>query len=255
MSLLLTEVLQRACVPEPPPPGDPLADIARRAERLRRRRARNVLLAGAIAVVVIMLLGYALTTVLLPGPKPRSTAAVAVPQPRPSASLDPVLAVLAPPVDAKGLRIVPRPPATGPGWRQYAVQDGNGVPRGLVEIAVYDAPAGLCLPVLADPDVCALPDRTEAGVEYARYADTADVDWQVHEVIARRPVDGRTVAVMATGERGTGSATAGAPPLSPKEVARAATHPRLADGFGLGERCNEPAAACPILRVPVRPAG
>jgi len=251
MSAVLTEVLVRACAGEPPS-GDAGADIERRVQRLRRRRARSVVLAGGAAVAIIVLLGYALTTVLLPGPKPRSTAAVAVPQPRPSSVLDPVLAVLAPPVDAKGLRIVPRQPATGPGWRQYAVLRADGTPHGLVEVAVYDAQAGLCLPVLADPNACALPDRTRAGIEYARYADTADVDWQVHEVIARRTVDGRTVAVMATGERGTGSAEAGEPPLSTVEVAQAATDPRLADAFGVGERCNLPAPACPILMVPVR---
>jgi hypothetical protein len=254
MSALLTAVLERACEGEPPP-GDAVTDINRRADRLRRRRARGVVLAGLVAVVLVILLGYALTTVLLPGHKARSTAAVPVPQPRPSAVLDPVLAVLAPPVDAKGYRIVPRLPAAGPGWRQYAVLNEAGEPRGLVEVAVYDAPAGLCLPVLAEPDACALPDRTRAGMEYARYAETDDVDWQVHEVIARRVVDGRTVAVMATGERGTGSAGEGEPPLTTVEVAQVATDVRLPDAFGVGERCNLPAPACPILRVPVRPAG
>ncbi|GAA3339636.1 hypothetical protein GCM10020358_24110 [Amorphoplanes nipponensis] len=254
MSALLTAVLERACDGEPPP-ADAVPDISRRADRLRRRRARRVVLAGLIVVALVVLLGYALTTVLLPGPKPRSTAAVAVPQPRPSAVLDPVLAVLAPAVDAKGYRIVPRLPAAGVGWRQYAVLGADGQPRGLVEVAVYDAPAGLCLPVRADPDACALPDRTRAGVEYARYAETRDADWQVHEVIARRVVDGRTVAVMATGERGTGDAGRGEPPLTTVEVARAATDVRLPDAFGVGERCNAPAPACPILRVPVRPAG
>jgi hypothetical protein len=214
-----------------------------------------VVLAGLAAIALVVLLGYALTTVLLPGPKARSTAAVAGPQPRPSAVLDLVLTVLAPPVDAKGYRIVPRQPAAGVGWRQYMVLNAAGEPRGLVEVAVYDAPAGLCLPVLAQPAACALPDRTRAGIEYARYAETGDVDWQVHEVIARRVVDGRTLAVMATGERGTGSARQGEPPLTMVEVAQAATDPRLPDAFGVGERCNMPAPACPILRVPVRPAG
>jgi hypothetical protein len=254
MSALLTAVLERACEGEPPP-EDAVPDINRRADRLRRRRAGGVVLTGLTAVVLVIMLGYALTTVLLPGHKPRSTAAVAVPQPRPSAVLDPVLAVLAPPVDAKGHRIVPRLPASGPGWRQYAVLDADGSPRGLIEVAVFDAPAGLCLPVLAEPDACALPDRTRAGTEYARYAETDDVDWQVRQVIARRVVDGRTVAVMATGERGTGSAEHGEPPLTTVEVAQAATNPRLPDAFGVGERCNAPAPDCPILRVPVRPAG
>jgi hypothetical protein len=253
MSAVLTEVLQRACQGEPPP-GDAVADIAVRAERLRRGRARGVIIAGLVAVVIVILLGYALTTVLLPGHKPRSTAAVAVPQPRPSSVLDPVLTVLAEPIDAKNYRIVPRQPASGAGWRQYAVLSAEGQPRGLVEVAVYDAPAGLCLPVLADPTECALPDRTRAGIEYARYAETGDPDWQVHQVIARRVVDGRTIAVMATGERGAG-AEAGEPPLTTVEAARAATDRRMPDAFGLGERCNVPAPACPIMRVQVRPIG
>ncbi|MEV4637474.1 hypothetical protein AB0J80_09000 [Actinoplanes sp. NPDC049548] len=254
MSAAMTAVLERACESEPPI-GDAVEDIFRRAEQLRRRRARTVILAGLIAVVLVILLGYALTTVLLPGPQPRSAAAVAVAQPRPSAVLDPVLRVLAPAVDAKHFRVVPRLPSSGPGWRQYAVMDEDGRPHGLVEVAVFDAPVGLCLPVLADVDACANPDRTRAGIEYARYADTEDVDWQVHEVIARRVVDGRTVAVQATGERGTGDADKGKPPLSAREVAQVATDPRLLDAFGLGERCNAPAPACPILKVPVRPAG
>jgi len=254
MSALLTEVLQRACESEPPP-GDAAADIVVRSERLRRRRARGVLLAGGVVVVIVVLLGYALTTVLLPGPKPPSTAAVAVPQPRPSSVLDPVLAVLAPHIDAKGYGIEPPQPASGSGWRRYAVHDAAGAPRGLVEVVVFDAESGICLPVLADPAACALPDRTDAGIEYARYADTDDVDWQVNQVIARRVVDGRTVAVMATGERGTGSAEAGEPPLTITEAEQAATDPHLQDAFGVGERCNLPAPDCPILRIPVRPAG
>jgi len=254
MSALLTEVLERACAGEPPP-GDAFPDISRRAGRLRRRRAVRVVLIGLVVVALVVLLGYVLTAVLMPGHKPRSTAAVAVPQPRPSAVLDPVLSMLAPQVDAKGYQIVPHEPAAGTGWRQYAVRNGAGEPRGQVEVAVYDAPAGLCLPVPADPSACAEPDRTRAGIEYARYAETADPDWQVHEVISRRVVDGRTVAVMATGERGTGSAERGEPPLTTVEVARAATDPHLPDAFGVGERCNAPAEDCPILRVPVRPSG
>ncbi|MFI7597515.1 hypothetical protein [Actinoplanes sp. NPDC049681] len=254
MSAAMTAVLERACESEPPI-GDAVDQIFRQAEKLRRRKARSVVLAGLVAVVIVILLGYALTTVLLPGPKPRSAAAVAVAQPRPSAVLDPVLGVLARPVDEKGFRIVPRLPSSGPGWRQYAVMDESGRPHGLIEVAVFDAPAGLCLPVLADEQACARPDRTRAGIEYARYSDTGDVDWQVREVIARRVVDGRTVAVQATGERGTGDPDRGKPPLTSRELAQAATDPRLQDAFGLGERCNAPAPACPILKVPVRPAG
>jgi hypothetical protein len=254
MSAAMTAVLERACAAEPPV-GDAVDDIFRQADRLRRRRARTVVLAGLVAVGLVILLGYALTTVLLPGSKPRSTAAVAVAQPRPSAALDPVLAVLAVPVDANEQRIVPRPPFTGSGWRQYAVLDADGDPHGLIEVAVFDAPAGLCLPVLAEPTACAQPDRTDSGFEYARYAGTEDRDWQVNQVIARRVVDGRTVAVQATGERGTGDRDDGKPPLTAREAADVATKARLLDGFGLGERCNQPAPDCPVFRVPIRPVG
>ncbi|GID98044.1 hypothetical protein ACFQFC_15965 [Amorphoplanes digitatis] len=254
MSALLTDVLQRACESEPLPGDDATADIVARADRLRRRSAWSLVLAGVATVGIVILLGYTATTVLLPGPKPPTTAAVAVPQPRPSGVLDPVLAKLAPPIDAKGYTIVPADPASGPGWRRYVVQDRDGAPRGMVEVLVFDAEAGLCLPVSADPSACALPDRTAAGVEYARYSTTDDVDWQVNQVIARRPVDGRTVAVMATGERGTGSAEAGEPPLTMAETAEVATDPHLPDAFGVGERCNRPAPSCPILKFPVRPS-
>ncbi|MEV6599241.1 hypothetical protein AB0M36_20655 [Actinoplanes sp. NPDC051346] len=253
MSAAMTAVLERACAGEPPI-GDAVEDVFRRADRLRRRRASSVVLAGLVAVVLVVLLGYALTTVFLPGPKPRSAAAVPVAQPRPSAELDPVLNVLAPPVDAKEHRIVPRPPASGSGWRQYAVMDADGRPHGMIEVAVFDARAGICLPVLADETACARPERTRAGIEYARYADTADQDWQVRQVIARRVVDGRTVAVQATGERGTGDGERGEPPLTTRELADAATDPRLPDAFGLGERCNAPAPACPIFKIPIRPS-
>ncbi|GAA2464572.1 hypothetical protein [Winogradskya humida] len=250
----MTSVLERACAGEPPI-GDAVDDIFRRAERLRRRRAATVVISGLVAVCLVVLLGYALTTVLLPGHKPRSTAAVAVAQPRPSAVLDPVLNVLAAPVDAKEFRIVPRPPYRGSGWRQYAVVGAGGESRGLIEVAVFDAPAGLCLPVAADPNACADPDHSASGFEFARYDESDDRDWQVHEVIARRVVDGRTIAVQVTGERGTGDRDRGEAPLTTREVADAATNPRLLDGFGLGERCNQPAPDCPVLRIPVRPAG
>jgi hypothetical protein len=250
----MTSLLERACVGEPPV-GDAVTEIFRRADSLRRRRAATVILAGLAAVAIVILLGYALTTVLLPGAKPPTAAVAAVAQPRPTADLDPVLAVLSRPVDAKGLAIVPRPPAGGIGWRQYAVLSRSGEPRGLIEVAVYDAPAAVCLPVLADPLACARPDTTASGMEYGRYASTGDPDWQINEVIARRVVDGRTLAVQATGERGTGSRTRGAPPLTPHETAAVATNPRLLDAFGLGESCNPPAPACPVLKHPVRTSG
>ena len=45
------------------------------------------------------------------------------------------------------------------------------------------------------------------------------------------------------------------PPLTTVELAQAATDPRLPDAIGVRARCNIPAPDCPILRVPVRPAG
>ena len=87
---------------------------------------------------------------------------------------------------------------------------------------------------------------------YARYPDDRDVDWQVNEVIARF-VDGRVIVVQATGERGTGTAAGGRPPLSALVAARIATDPRVAAGFrARDDRCT---TACPVLMVPVRPAG
>lgn len=248
----MTAVLDRACAGEPAV-GDAVEDIFRRAERLRRRRARTVIVAGLSVVLIVILLGYALTTVFMPGSSPRSAAAVAVPQPRPSAELDPVLAVLSGPVDAAGYRIVPRLPSSGLGWRQYTVLSAEGQGHGIVTVVIYDASAGLCLPVASEPTACARPDTTTVGIEYARYADTDEPGHQVHEVIARRVVDGRTVAVQVAGERGHDDAGRGRPALTTREAARIATQPRLFDGFGLGERCNAPAPSCPELRFPVRP--
>ena len=124
-----------------------------------------------------------------------------------------------------------------------------GRSRGIVEISAYAAPNGLCFPVRGHPGVCARPDVAAGGVTYARYTDDRDVDWQVNEVIARFP-DGRVIAVQATGERGTGTA-AGGRPLSALVTARIAIDPRIATELADG-RCD---ATCPVLTVPVRPAG
>jgi hypothetical protein len=56
---------------------------------------------------------------------------------------------------------------------------------------------------------------------------------------------------MATGERDTGEAQAGRPPLTGLETAKAATDPRIMGGFPEAGRCNDPAAACPGLRLKV----
>jgi hypothetical protein len=170
-------------------------------------------------------------------------------------AVDPLLDLIRPVFRASSLRLLAREPARGDGWRRYRVVTPTGRSRGVVEIATYTAPAGLCFPVRGRPGVCARPELAAADVEYVRYADDRDVDWQMNEVIARRHADGRVIVVQATGERGTGSAQDGRPPLSALMVARIATDPRIAAGFGAGERCNAPGSACPVLKVPVRPAG
>jgi hypothetical protein len=241
----LDERLEQAFEDEPPI-GDAVDAVFRRAERLRKRRIRGVLLAGLLAVALVAAAGYGLTSALLP----RATRHPAVSQPS-GADAGPVLAVLA---SVSDFRIVPRSPAVGAGWRQYTAVDEAGHPRGVIEVAVYTAPNGLCLPVLADQDACALPEHAAGDVEYARYGFDTDVDWQVNEVIARRRSDGRTVAVMATGQRGTGDAEAGRPPLTTPQTAKAATDPRIMDAFGPAESCDDPAPACPVLKVKL-PAG
>jgi hypothetical protein len=148
------------------------------------------------------------------------------------------------------LRIVPREPGRGDGWRQYLVLTESGRPHGLVEVSAYAAPGGLCFPVLADKRACARAERTRDDLEYVRYTFDRDLDWQVNEVITRRLADGRTIVVQATGERGTGT-SAGRPPLSALLTAKTAMDPRLAAAFGARESCNGPAAGCPVLKVPV----
>jgi hypothetical protein len=241
----LDERLEQAFEDEPPI-GDAVDAVFRRAEWLRKRRILGVLLAGLLAVALVAAAGYGLASVLLPG----ATRHPAVSPP--SNAAGPVLAVLA---SVSDFRIVPRSPAVGAGWRQYTALDEAGHPRGLIEVAVYTAPNGLCLPVLADQDACALPEHAAGDVEYARYGFDSDVGWQVNEVIARRRGDGRTVAVMATGQRGARDAEAGRPPLTAPQTAKAATDPRIMDAFGPAESCNDPAPACPVLKVRVPAAG
>jgi hypothetical protein len=231
-----------------PPVGDAVADIFRRADAVRRRRARTVVGVGSAAIVLITVLGYALTTVLLPAAPTQAPAAEIVAGP---AVADPVLTVLKTVLAQARLTAVPREPARGKGWRQYLAMAPNGRPHGLVEVSVYAAPAGLCFPVLADKSACARPEIASATVEFVRYAFDRDVDWQVNEAIARRLPDGRVVVVQATGERGTGSAQAGRPPLTGQLAALVAADPRTAAGFGAGEVCNGPDPACPVLKVPV----
>lgn len=240
----LDERLSRAFTGEPPLGGEVDA-VFRRAEQVRRGRLRRLLLAGLLAVVLVAALGYALTSVLLPTGAPRAVAS----PPTSPAGPDPIGGVLA---ELTGLTILPHPPG-GSGWRQYVALDEHGRSHGQIVVLAYAAPQDLCLPVLADKHACALPEHAAGTVDYARYAWDTDVDRQVTEVIARRRTDGRTIAVMASGERGTGDAEAGRPPLTGLQTAKAATDPQIMGGFPENERCNDPAAACPglKLRVPI----
>jgi hypothetical protein len=244
----VTAVLLDALPEQEPPIGDAVEDIFRRADVIRRRRFRTLLAAAALAVAGIVAVGYALTTLLLPAP-PRHAPAEAGST---SAAADPVRDTIRPVLGASALRVVHREPDRGEGWRRYRVLAPNGRSRGVVEVSAYIAPKGLCFPVRGHPGVCARPEVAAGGVAYVRYTVDRDVNWQVNEVIARFP-DGRVIVVQATGERGTGTAAAGRPPLSAVVAARIASDPRIAAVFGDDEdRC---AADCPVLAVPVRPAG
>lgn len=248
----MTAKLLDAVPAHEPPIGDAVEDIFRRAEAVRRRRIRALLAAGAFAVVGIAATGYALTTLLLPTtarPAPATAGSM-------SAATDRVLEVVRPVLRASRLRVLAPEPARGDSWRRYRVLTTNGRSRGVIEISTYATPKALCFPVRGHPGVCARPELAAGGVAYARYADDRDIDWQVNEVIARFP-DGRVVAVQATGERGTGSAAGGRPAFSAQTAARIATDPRIAMGLGDGEneRCAAADSACPVLMVPVKPAG
>ncbi|GIM92509.1 hypothetical protein [Paractinoplanes toevensis] len=250
----LTRLLEHVLEGEPDL-GDEVDAVFRDADRIRRRRTRVLLGAGAAVVAVIAAAGYLLTTTLMPAtetlPQPRATVTTSA-VPVPSSVADPVLAVLAPVVDGKKLRIFPRPPERGNGWRQYSIADLDGKPRGTVEIAVYHVAEDICFPVPTAPGKCARTEWAPAGVEYVRYDADQDRDWQVHQTIARRITDGRTLAVMATGERGTDNASKGKPGLTGAQIEKIATDQKLFDAFGPDEQCSGPSsAACPAFRVPV----
>ena len=233
-----------------PPLGEGVAAVYRRAEKLRRRRLRRVVAAGVVSALVVAGFGFALATAVIPvtrhpGLDPHP---VAVPEP----AVDPVLVALGPVLSNNGLKATPKEPSAGPGWRQYSVVDRtSGRPRGLIEVAAYAAPDGLCFPVLGDAEACARPMSRGDDFEYVRYTDDRDVDWQVHEAIGRRLSDGRVLAVMATGERGTGKRVDGRPPMNAAEVAALSVDKRAMAAFAPGEACAEPDPACPVLKVPV----
>jgi hypothetical protein len=243
----LGPLLARALTDEPPV-GDAVDEIFRQADWLHRRRSRHVVAAAAVVVAVVIAIGYGLTAVLLPDAVSRSgTTSGTVPPRRP----DPVRAVFLPAMTASGLRILPREPYRGDGWRQYSVLAARGRPHGLIEVSVYDTPGRLCFPVLTRSAACARPEQASSTVEYARYSFERNVNWQVNQVIARRVTDGRTVVVQATGERGTGTANGGRPPLTALLTARFAADPRLLAAFNDRESCSGPDPTCPLLRVPL----
>jgi hypothetical protein len=241
----LAERLSRAFDDEPAT-GDAVDAVFRRVERTRRRRIRRVILGGLAAVVLVAAVGYGLTDVLLPAPVKR-----AAPTPTASAG-DPVLAALA---RVGGVRVSPRSPPRGSGWRLYTAVDERGLARGMILVVVYTVPGTFCLPVLADKRACALLESAPGNRQYARYSWDDNIDWQVNEAIARRVPDGRTVAVMATGQRGTADAETGRPPLTALQAAAAATDPALMNGFAATERCGDKIPGCPLLRVKVPAAG
>jgi hypothetical protein len=244
-----------------PAPADEVDEVFRRAEALRRRRTRLLLIAAVAIAAIVVLAGYLLTTTLLPARTaqrvvPGGHAVTPVAVSVPSAIADPVLALVAPLVDAADLRIVPRPPERGFGWRQYSVLAANGQPRGTVQVAVFARPGGLCFPRRNGKDGCARADRADGGVDYLSYGEGTDPDWQVNEAVARRTSDGRTVALMATGERDATDPDDATPSLSGSQVEQLATDPRLLAGFGAGESCDGRASnACPVFKVPVPEAG
>jgi hypothetical protein len=250
----LAEMLERVLDGEPQP-ADEVDAVFRRADELRRRRTRLLLAAGALIVGTIVLAGYLLTTTLLPArgaPRVRPTVTRPSAVPVPSTISDPVLAVFAPVVDAGHLRIVPRPPQRGYGWRVYSVLTADGQARGTIEVAIYGRPHGLCFPRRNGQAGCAQAEHTAGGLDYVRYNDGADPDWQVNETIVRRRADGRTVALMASGERDAADPAGGRPALSGSQIEQLATGSGLFAAFGGRERCDGPPAdACPVFQVPV----
>jgi hypothetical protein len=259
MTRPLSQLLERVLEGEPAP-GDEIDEVFRRADRLYRRRIQAVVAAGIAVIAVIAAAGYALTSTLMPTGHPATpavapyaaTTAGSAPSPSRSPVADPVLGLLAPVAGGRKERVHPRPPARGNGWRQYSVTGQDGAPRGTVAVAVYATGKTLCFPVPAAPRRCAKVEWAPAGVEYVRYDEQNERDWQVRQTIARRISDGRTIALMAAGERGAGNAAAGKPGLTGAQVERLATDRRLFDAFGKDEDCFGPSSgACPAFKVPV----
>ena len=241
----LDERLSQAFDDEPPV-GDAVEAVLERAEQLRKGRIRRVLLTGVAAVLVVAAAGYGLTSVLLPGTPPVRPAAVA-PQAPSAPAADPMETVLS---RISGLTVTPRLPVTTSGWRHYSAVDAQGLPRGVIEVSAYRVTGSFCLPVQNAPKECSLLERTPDGVEFVRYRWDRDIEWQVNQAVSRR-ADGRVLVVVATGPRNTHEAQAGRPPLSGLETERAATDPQIMAAFEETESCNDPASACPALRIAV----
>jgi hypothetical protein len=247
----LRELLEHVLEGEPSI-GDEVDAVFRRADRLRRRRTQGLLAAGLGGAAMVVAVGYVLTTMLIPAtpelrpaPAPLPASTPATVKPGPSVAADPVLDVIAPLVLSRSLRIVPNSAERGDGWRRYAVADGDQ-PRGTVQVAVYDKPGEYCFPVRADREACARAERAD-GLEFVRYDDESDQDRQVHQTIARRLSDGRTIAVMAAGERDAGAAK-GRPALSGAQVEKVATDERVFGAFAGGSACGK---GCPSFRTSV----
>nr|WP_296067708.1 hypothetical protein [uncultured Actinoplanes sp.] len=246
MNVRLTDLLQPVLEGEPPL-GDETDTVFRRADQLRRRRLHLLLASGGGAVALIGVAGYLLATTFLPDPAPRIAAPVPVSSAPSAPPADAVLAVLTPVLQEKKLKISPGTPSAGAGWRKYPVLDADGKSRGTVEVAIYHVTEDLCFPVPDAPGECAHTEWAPQGVEFVRYDDEQDPDRQVHQTIARRITDGRTLAVMAAGRRDAGAAK-GKPALSGKVVERVATGQALFDAFGPAEKCT---SGCPDFRVKV----
>ncbi|MEV4350667.1 hypothetical protein AB0J83_39925 [Actinoplanes sp. NPDC049596] len=243
----LRELLEHVLEGEPSV-GEEVDAVFRRADRLRRRRTQLLLGSGLLGAAAIVAAGYLLTTTLLPGrPAVTVTPVVSIPAsvaPAPAVTVtsDAVRDLVEPLIEGRGLDV--KSVERGDGWRRYHVVDGDQ-PRGAVDVAVYDKSDDYCFPVKADKKACARVDQA-GGLEFVRYDDVADENWQVRQTIARRASDGRTVAVMATGKRDVG-AEKGKPALTGAQVEQVATDDRVFDAFG-PETCEQ---GCPPFRTPV----
>ena len=152
----------------------------------------------------------------------------------------------------RGLRILPREPSRGAGWRQYAVLGRRAGARGLIEVAVYTRAGRPLLPGAGRPG---RPARGRSGPATASNtpatATRSDVDWQVlpgdGPAAVGRPRAGRDDDGGA-GHRGRGRRAAAADRV---QTATLATDAALISAFGAGESCNGPARPARCCIVPV----